>query len=59
MITEVREERLIVTSDTHIGSFFFDARVGLIRLLDHARVEGYNVCINGAVRRPVSAPRSG
>lgn len=47
MITEVREERLIVTSDTHIGSFFFDARVGLIRLLDHARAEGYNVCING------------
>jgi UDP-2,3-diacylglucosamine pyrophosphatase LpxH len=47
VITEVTEERLIVTSDTHIGSFFCNARPGLVRLLDHARVEGYNVCING------------
>ena len=47
MITDVREERLIVTSDTHIGSFFCNARPGLIRLLDFARVQGYNVCING------------
>jgi UDP-2,3-diacylglucosamine pyrophosphatase LpxH len=47
MITSVREERLIVTSDTHIGSFFCDARRGLIRLIEHARDEGYNICING------------
>ena len=47
MITDVREERLIVTSDTHIGSYFCDARPGLVRLLDYARTEGYNVCING------------
>lgn len=47
MIADVREERLIVTSDTHIGSHFCDARHGLIRLLDHAREQGYNVCING------------
>lgn len=47
MITDVREQRLIVTSDTHIGSFFCNARPGLVRLLDHARAEGYNVCING------------
>ena len=47
MITSVREERLIVTSDTHIGSFFCHARPGLVRLLEFARDEGYNVCING------------
>jgi UDP-2,3-diacylglucosamine pyrophosphatase LpxH len=47
VITDVREERLIVTSDTHIGSFFCNARPGLIRLMDHARLQGYNVCING------------
>jgi UDP-2,3-diacylglucosamine pyrophosphatase LpxH len=47
VITSVREERLIVTSDTHIGSLFCNARPGLIRLLDFARVRGYNVCING------------
>jgi len=47
VIGDVREERLIVTSDTHIGSYFCDARRGLIRLLDHARDGGYNVCING------------
>jgi UDP-2,3-diacylglucosamine pyrophosphatase LpxH len=47
MITNVREERLIVTSDTHIGSLFCNARPGLIRLLEFARDRGYNVCING------------
>jgi UDP-2,3-diacylglucosamine pyrophosphatase LpxH len=47
MITNVREERLIVTSDSHIGSFFVNARPGLIRLLEFARAGGYNVCING------------
>jgi UDP-2,3-diacylglucosamine pyrophosphatase LpxH len=47
MIINVREERLIVTSDTHIGSLFCNARAGLIRLLEFARDRGYNVCING------------
>ena len=47
MITDVREERLLVTSDTHIGNLFCDARRGLIRLLEYARANGYNVCING------------
>ena len=47
MITDVRESRLLVTSDTHIGNLFCNARAGLIRLLDHARSTGYNVCING------------
>ena len=47
MITNVRESRLLVTSDTHIGNLFCDARPGLIRLLDYARANAYNVCING------------
>ena len=47
MITDVREERLLVTSDTHIGSLFCDARRGLIRFLEYARAHGYNACING------------
>lgn len=47
MITDVREERLLVTSDSHIGSLFCDARRGLIRFLEYARDNGYNVCING------------
>ena len=47
MITDVRESRLLVTSDTHIGNLFCDARPGFIRLLDFARTNNYNVCING------------
>jgi UDP-2,3-diacylglucosamine pyrophosphatase LpxH len=47
MNTDVTENRLLVTSDTHIGSLFCNARPGLIRLLDYARTNGYNVCING------------
>ena len=47
MITNVHEPRLLVTSDTHIGNLFCDARPGLIRLLDYARANKYNVCING------------
>ena len=47
MNTDVREEKLLVTSDAHIGSLFCDARSGLIRFLEYARAHGYNVCING------------
>lgn len=47
MITDVREERLLVTSDSHIGSFFCDARRGLLRFIEYAGSNGFNVCING------------
>jgi UDP-2,3-diacylglucosamine pyrophosphatase LpxH len=47
MITDVRENRLLVTSDTHVGSLFCDARRGLVRWLDYACAHKYNVCING------------
>lgn len=47
MITDVRESRLLVTSDSHVGSLFCDARRGLTGFLDYARANKYNVCING------------
>ncbi len=47
MITDVRESRMLVVSDTHIGNHFCNARPALIRLLSYARDNGYNVCING------------
>ena len=47
MITDVRENRLLVTSDPHIGHLFCDARRGLVRWLEYACAHNYNVCING------------
>jgi UDP-2,3-diacylglucosamine pyrophosphatase LpxH len=47
MITDVREERLLVTSDAHVGSLFCDARRRLIKFLEYARANGYNAVING------------
>jgi len=47
MITDVHEPRLLITSDTHIGNLFSEARPAFIRLLDYARTNGYNVCVNG------------
>jgi len=47
MIVDVCEERILVTSDTHLGSFFCDARRGVVKLLEYACAHGYNVCING------------
>src|SRR3974390_3166472 len=47
MIVEVHEERLLVTSDTHLGSFFCDAQKGLVRLFEYACENRYNICING------------
>lgn len=47
MITDVREERLLVTSDSHVGNLFCNARRGLVAFLEYARANRYNVCING------------
>jgi UDP-2,3-diacylglucosamine pyrophosphatase LpxH len=47
MILNVQEERLLITSDTHIGSFFCHARPGLVRFFDYACTHKYNICING------------
>jgi UDP-2,3-diacylglucosamine pyrophosphatase LpxH len=47
MIVDVDEERLLITSDTHIGSFFCNARRGFAGFLEYACTHGWNVCING------------
>lgn len=47
MIVDAREERLLVTSDTHLGSFFCNAQKGLVRLFEYACANKYNICING------------
>jgi UDP-2,3-diacylglucosamine pyrophosphatase LpxH len=47
MKVDFHEERLLVTSDAHLGSFFCDARRGMIRFFEYACENGYNVCING------------
>ena len=47
MIIDVEEERLLITSDTHIGSFFCNARRGFADFLAYACEHRWNVCING------------
>jgi UDP-2,3-diacylglucosamine pyrophosphatase LpxH len=47
MIVDVQEDRLLVTSDAHLGSFFCNARPGMIRFFEYACANHYNVCING------------
>jgi UDP-2,3-diacylglucosamine pyrophosphatase LpxH len=47
VITEVREARLLVTSDTHLGGLMSKAGRDLARFLDFAAERGYSVCING------------
>jgi UDP-2,3-diacylglucosamine pyrophosphatase LpxH len=47
MITDVAEDRLLITSDTHIGSYFCDARQKFIGFLEYARANKINVCLNG------------
>jgi UDP-2,3-diacylglucosamine pyrophosphatase LpxH len=48
MKTSVREERMIVVSDVHLGNRLFPAASGqLSNLIDHAGASGYNLCING------------
>jgi len=47
MILNVQEDRLLITSDTHLGSLFCNPRPGLTHFLEYARVHKYNVCVNG------------
>jgi UDP-2,3-diacylglucosamine pyrophosphatase LpxH len=47
MITDVREERLLVTSDTHIGSLFCNARPKVLKFVEFAAKNKFNVCFNG------------
>jgi UDP-2,3-diacylglucosamine pyrophosphatase LpxH len=45
--TDVSTNRMLVTSDTHIGSLFCNARPAFTRLLDYAADRGYTICLNG------------
>lgn len=47
MITNVREDRLLITSDTHIGSYFCNAGQPLNRFVEYACANHYNICFNG------------
>jgi len=47
MIWNVREDRLLVISDIHLGNLFFNTSGLLFRFLEYAARENYNLCING------------
>ena len=47
MRTDVNVDRMLITSDTHIGSLFCNARPRFVRLMDYAAREGYVICLNG------------
>jgi len=47
MLIEVHEPRLLVISDLHLGNPFSLAGQRLRGFLDHAREEGFSLCING------------
>ena len=47
MITNVQEERLIVVSDMHLGSFFCQPQRALARFFEFACDGRWNICING------------
>ena len=47
MITDVHEERLLVTSDSHLGSLLSSSGRDMARFLRYAAEHQYNVCING------------
>ena len=47
MITSVREERLLVVSDVHLGNPLFRARRAFARFLAYAMEQRYSVVING------------
>jgi UDP-2,3-diacylglucosamine pyrophosphatase LpxH len=47
MITTVREQRMLVVSDVHLGNALFDAVGPFAQFLRFARESGFNLCING------------
>ncbi len=47
MLTDIKEERLIVVSDIHIGNPFSSCRRSLAEFLMSLEGAGYSVCING------------
>ena len=47
MIINVREERLLVISDIHLGNWFFDAGRPVRTFLEYVSKGNYTLCING------------
>lgn len=47
MITNLEENRLLITSDTHLGSYSCKARDSLTRFIEFACANRFNICING------------
>lgn len=47
MITTVREERLVVISDLHLGNPFCHAKREIVEFLTDAVARDYSICING------------
>ena len=47
MITNVREERLLVVSDIHLGNHFLDRADSFLRFLSMVSESDYSLCVNG------------
>ena len=47
MITDIVEDRLLITSDIHLGSFSCQAGGPFTRFIEFACANGFNICING------------
>lgn len=47
MITDLVEDRLLITSDIHLGSFSCQAGGPFTRFFEFACANGFNICING------------
>lgn len=47
MITTVHEERLVITSDVHLGNVLFRSRRPFLEFLERVADEGYSICVNG------------
>ena len=47
MITDIRSDKMVVISDLHLGNPFSKAKLNTVAFLNWARVNGYDVCING------------
>lgn len=47
MTGDVQEDRLIVTSDVHLGNWFFTRNRSFLRFLDFVLDSEYSLCING------------
>lgn len=47
MITDIKSEKMVVISDLHLGNPFSKAKMNTLEFLNWARINSYDVCING------------